>query len=157
MDFQIKSLPAGEFAPLFGLTDDELALRRAVRQVVTSKPGTPCRVSMQDAEVGETVILVNYDHQPEASPYAASHAIFVREGAREAHLGINEVPDVIRSRLVSLRCFDRNHMMIDADVMPGDGLSAALSTAFDDDRIAYAHIHNAKPGCFAASAVRAVG
>lgn len=155
MNFQIKPLDAQRFAHLFDLTDAELAEQQACRQVVATSPGTPCRVSMQDAAVGETVILFNYVHQPEDSPYQASHAIFVRQGAREAQLAINEVPDVIRCRLVSLRLFDRNHMMIDADVMPGDVVGTAIAAAFDKADVAYAHIHNAKPGCFAASVHRA--
>ncbi|MEM7060196.1 MAG: DUF1203 domain-containing protein [Pseudomonadota bacterium] len=155
MDFQIKSLPASEFAYLFDLSDDELKTRKAVRQVVAEKPGTPCRVSMQDADVGDTVILVNYEHQPETTPYRASHAIFVREGAEQVQPSVNEVPDVIQSRLISLRCFDEDHMITHADVLQGAVLSSALSKVFDDDRIAYAHIHYAKPGCFAASVHRA--
>ncbi|MEM9360398.1 MAG: DUF1203 domain-containing protein, partial [Pseudomonadota bacterium] len=95
MDFQINSLPSEAFANMFQMTDEELAKQNAVRQVVTSHPGTPCRVSMQDAEVGETVILLNYAHQPGDSPYQATHAIFVRQNAEQARLAINEVPQVI--------------------------------------------------------------
>lgn len=151
MNFQIKPLQAEAFAHLFDLTDAELAAQHACRQVVTANPGTPCRVSMEDAEIGETVILVNYQHQPENSPYQASHAVFIRENAQQAHFAINEVPAVIRSRLISLRFFHETHMMIDADVVPGEKVAETLSTVFDDSRVAYAHLHNAKPGCFAAS------
>ncbi len=154
MDFQIKPLQATEFAHLFDLSDAELADRKACRQIVTSKPGTPCRVSLTDAEVGETVLLFNYVHQAEHSPYQASHAVFVREGATQATLSINEVPDVISTRLISMRLFDHNHMMIDADVVDGQEVGAQIQHAFDDDQVAYIHLHNAKPGCFAASAHR---
>lgn len=155
MSFQIHALPAEDFAGLFKLSDDELAERNACRQVVQSKPGTPCRVSMADAEVGETVILANYAHQPAQTPYKASHAIFVREGAPQARLAVGEVPEVLRSRLISLRLFDRHHMMIDADVVQGEGLAEAITTAFENDLVSYAHLHNAKPGCFAAAVTRA--
>ena len=154
MDFQIISLSADTFSHFFGMTDDELTANNAVRQVVTSSPGSPCRVSMQDAEIGETVLLLNYEHQPEDSPYKATHAIYVREHADQAMLKVNEVPDVIRRRLVSLRCFDRDHMMIQADVLEGEDLGPRIAEAFEDDAVAYAHIHNAKPGCFAASVRR---
>ncbi len=154
MSFQIHSLPAEDFAHLFALSDANLAKRNACRQVVQSKPGTPCRVSMADAEVGETVILLNYEHQPARSPYKATHAIFVRENVQQAALKVGEVPEVLRSRIISLRFFDRNHMMIDADVVQGDGLADAIKAAFEDDAICYAHLHNAKPGCFAASVTR---
>ncbi|MEL7106208.1 MAG: DUF1203 domain-containing protein [Pseudomonadota bacterium] len=155
MDFQISALPAQDFAALFSLSDQDLARQQARRMVVRETPGTPCRVSLQDAAVGETVLLLNYTHQPADSPYRATHAIFVREGAKEAKVAINEVPKVLRQRLISLRLFDANHMMIDADVVDGADLGSALSTAFDDPSVAYAHLHNAKPGCFHAAAHRA--
>ena len=155
MSFQIHSLPAEDFADLFTLSDAELAKRNARRQTVRTKPGTPCRVSMVDAEVGETVILLGYEQQPANSPYKATHAIFVREGAPQARLAVDEVPEVLRSRLVSLRLFDRGDMMIDADVLEGVGLAAAITKAFENEQVAYIHLHNAKPGCFAASVTRA--
>jgi hypothetical protein len=154
MNFQIKPLQAAEFAHLFELNDEELVAQHACRQIVTAKPGTPCRVSMEDVDVGETVILVNYKHQPRESPYQASHAVFVRENARQATLAVNEVPEVIRSRLISLRFFDRLHMMIDAEVVKGDKVAEEITKAFENDKVAYAHLHNAKPGCFAASVHR---
>jgi hypothetical protein len=155
MNFQITALSEAEFEHFFEMTDAELAENHACRQIVTSRPGTPCRVSMADAEVGETVILLNYAHQPEKSPYRATHAIFVRQHLKQAEIAINEVPEVIRSRLISVRMFDTNHMMVDADVVPGTTVSSVISKAFDRPEIAYIHLHNAKPGCFAASAHRA--
>lgn len=155
MSFQIHSLPAEPFADLFALSDAELRERNARRMIVQSKPGTPCRVSMADAEIGEAVILLNYQHQPADSPYQSTHAIFVRENAAQKQLNVGEVPDVIRSRLISLRLFDAAHLMIGAEVVSGEDLSDALVKAFDDPEVAYAHLHNAKPGCFAASVTRA--
>ena len=157
MDFQIKALPKDQFAHLFALTDEELAARKARRVHVSEYPGTPCRVSLQDAEVGETVMLLNYAHQTGDSPYHATHAIFVREHAVEAVLAPNTIPEAIRSRLVSLRLFDAADMMIDAEVLPGAEVGTAISKAFERSEVAYAHIHNAKPGCFAASAHRVPG
>lgn len=155
MSFQITPLPAEQFTHLFKLSDAELAAQQACRQVVASKPGTPCRVSMEDAEVGETVILLNYTHQSHESPYRSSHAIFVRENAKQAQIQPNEVPEVIRSRVISVRYFDQNHMMINADVIPGKEVADRLAKAFEDKDVAYVHLHNAKPGCFAASVHRA--
>lgn len=155
MTFQIQALPAAPFSHFFDMTDAELSSHQACRQTVTTTPGTPCRVSMADADIGETVILVNYTHQPANSPYQATHAIFVREGAQQATIAVNEVPEVIRSRLISVRLFDKDHMMIDAEVVPGDTVSDVISAAFETAEVAYIHLHNAKPGCFAASVVRA--
>ncbi len=155
MNFQITALPETDFAHLFEMSDAELTGHRAVRQVVDSKPGTPCRVSMEDANPGEIVILTNHQHQPENSPFQASHAIFVRRGAKQADIAVNEVPQVIRSRLISVRLFDNQHMMIGADVVPGEKVSEMISTAFETDEVNYIHLHYAKPGCFAAAVYRA--
>ncbi|MDU8913960.1 DUF1203 domain-containing protein [Aestuariicoccus sp. MJ-SS9] len=155
MAFQIQSLPAEAFAPLFDLSDKELTARNARRMIVMSKPGTPCRVSLADADIGETVILLNYRHQKADTPFQASHAIFVRKDAAQAHPAVNEVPEVLQSRLISLRLFNKSHMMIDADVVPGRHLGTAITDAFGDATVSYAHLHYAKPGCFAASVVRA--
>ena len=155
MSFQIHALPAEHYTPLFQLSDTELAARNMQRQTVRSSPGTPCRVSMNDAKVGETVILLNYEHQPANSPYRAAHAIFVREGAQHTQPDVGVVPEVIRSRLISLRLFDDSHMMVDADVLDGHAVAEALNAAFLNPAIAYVHLHNAKPGCFAASVTRA--
>lgn len=152
--FQIHALPAHAFAHLFDLPDDELSAHQACRHVVDVHPGTPCRVSMQDAAVGETVLLVNYTHQPANSPYQANHAIFVRPNAQQAQILMNTVPEVIRSRLISLRAFDADHMMIAADVIPGEQVAQAIHTTFADHAVAYLHLHNAKPGCFAAHVSR---
>ncbi len=155
MSFQINALPQDAFAPLFKLSEADLKTQRASRLIVEEASGTPCRVSLKDAEVGETVLLVNFTHLDQQSPFAASHAIFVREGARQAELAINEVPEMLSSRMLSLRGFDANHMMLAADLVDGQALSDALRQVFEDPDIAYIHIHFAKPGCFTAQAMRA--
>jgi hypothetical protein len=155
MSFKISALPADLFAPLYGLSDDELARRGIVRKIVDEHPGFPCRVSLADAGIGEKVLLLNYEHQPASSPYRATHAIFVREGAKEAHPKVDEVPAVLRRRLLSVRAFDEAGMMLDADAVSGDAIQPVIERLFADDRVAYLHLHNAKPGCYAARVDRA--
>lgn len=154
MNFQIDALPEAQFTHLFAMSDDDLADHQACRQIVTSKPGTPCRVSMADSEIGETVILVNFAHLPVRNPFQATHAIFVREHAKQAELGMNDIPEVIQSRLMSIRLFDLHHMMIDADVVAGSVVGLVISNAFDTPEVAFIHLHYAKQGCFAASVRR---
>jgi hypothetical protein len=155
MSFQITGLPMSQFAPLFSLSDQELAARDAVRVVSDGRSGYPCRVSLQDAERGESLILLNYEHLSVASPYRSRHAIYVREAAAEAALDVDEVPALFRSRLLSLRAFDRQGMMKDAEVVPGTAIERALDQMFADEATAYVHVHYAKPGCFAARVDRA--
>lgn len=154
MSFQIKGLPAKTFAPLFKLSDTELAARAAVRVTADRLPGFPCRVSLCEAQAGELLLLLNYEHLSVASPYRSCHAIYVRENASEAQLEVDEVPEILRTRLLSLRAFDEEGMMIDADVMQGRDLVVAIDRMFDSHRVKYLHVHNAKPGCFAARVER---
>ena len=154
MDFRISALPVAPFAPLFGLSDRDLAARGVVRRTADRRPGFPCRVSLRDADVGEPVLLLNYEHLAVPSPYRSRHAIFVREHAVECRPDVNEVPDALRFRLLSVRAFDVDGMMIDADVVEGAGVHQLIRRWLDDPQAQYLHLHNAKPGCFAARADR---
>src|SRR5262245_10497551 len=106
MSFRIVGLAPESFVPLFSMTDAQLAAHGAVRRIADEKPGYPCRVSLTDAEPGQPVILVHYEHHPVASPYRASHAIYVREG-EATYDAVDQVPDALRSRLLSVRGFDK--------------------------------------------------
>ena len=123
--------------------------------IVEEKPGYPCRVSLADAEIGETVILVNFQHQSAESPYQATHAIFVRQNVEQAFPGIGVVPELLKTRLISIRAFDEKHYMVKADVVDGSRLSGSIQAILQDTKVAYLHLHNAKPGCFAARVTRA--
>ena|ERR1700674_3987942 len=155
MSFQITALSHQRFAKLFKMSDGELAENLAARSIATRKPGFPCRVSLADAEVGDEVILVNYEHQERASPYRASHAIFVRKGVEQAHPAMNEVPELFRARMLSLRAFNTQAMIVSADLIDGKNLEPALDVLLADEAAAYVHIHYAKFGCYAARADRA--
>lgn len=155
MSFRISGLPLDQFSPLFALSNDELARHGAVRKIADERPGFPCRVSLQDAAVGESLILLNYEHLPVASPYRSSHAIYVREAGQEAMLAVDEVPELLRIRLLSLRAFDRDGMMRAADVVHGSAVEPVIEQMLADHKVEYLHVHNAKPGCYAARVERA--
>ena len=114
------------FRNLFGLSDEKLAKLNVKRVVADAKPGYPDRVELRDAEPGETLLLLNYLHQPADTPYRASHAIFVREGAATAYEGVDETPECLRLRPISLRAFDAAGMMVDADLASGREVEAAI-------------------------------
>jgi hypothetical protein len=75
VNFRISALPAEPFEHLFGRSEQELAAQAVRRVVADRSPGFPCRVSLQDAVVGEPVLLVNHEHLPEDSPYRSRYAI----------------------------------------------------------------------------------
>jgi uncharacterized protein DUF1203 len=149
MTFQISALPPQPFASLFALDDDELRLRGAKRYIADRKPGFPCRVSLEDAEPGELVVLAPFTHQPSDSPYRASGPIFIRMAARQVSLDVNEVPTLLRLRLLSLRAYDGAGLMVDADVVDGRELEAAIDRLFENPGAEYLHVHFARPGCYA--------
>jgi Protein of unknown function (DUF1203) len=155
MDFRIQGLSPEPFLPLYGLSDEELANRSAKRYVASAKSGFPDRIEMRDAEPGERLILVNYVHQPADTPYRASHAVFVLEGAERRYDAINEVPEVLLRRLISIRAFDLNHWMVEGDVCDGRELDTTIHKLLAKPEVAYLHAHYAKPGCYAARIERA--
>ena len=124
--FQISALPAEPFANLFTLSEAELAQRGARRYVADSKPGFPCRVSLVDADPGERLILVPFTHHDVDSPYRASGPIFIREGARRAMPGVDDVPESVRCRLPSIRAYDEAGFLLGAEATEGRDLEAQV-------------------------------
>lgn len=154
MGFRIRGLAAEPFAELFSLSDEALAARGAVRMTADRAPGFPCRISLTDAALGDEVILTHHEHHAVDSPFRSGYAIYVREGERTFD-EVDRVPAMLRSRLLSLRAFDARGMLLDADVVDGKGVEALIERLFVDARVAYIHIHFAKPGCYAALVERA--
>lgn len=149
MAYVIRGLDPAPFAHLFGLSDAALTEHRAVRRRADAKPGFPCRVTLEDAEPGEDLILLNHEHLPVDSPYRATYAIYVREGASEAAEYRDAVPRQLSRRLLAIRAFDDQGMLLKADVIDGCDLGALIEPWLADPTVAYLHAYNAKPGCFA--------
>ena len=152
--FRFVALPHERFEPLFQLDAAALVAVGARRVVVDEKPGYPCRVSLVDAEVGETVLLLPFTHHDVTSPYRASGPIFVRAGATTALPKPGAVPGMLRHRQLSIRAYDQSAMLVDADVVMGSDLEATIRRLFGNDAVSYLHVHNAKPGCYDCSVVR---
>ncbi len=155
MAFRITGLSPEPFRRLFGLPEDELAQQGVKRYVADKTPGFPCRVEMRDAEPGESLLLLNHVCQPADTPYRASHAIFVREGAADAYDRVDEVPAVMRARLLSLRAYDTDGMMLDADVVEGAAVEPLIARLLANSDVSYIHAHYAKRGCYSGRIDRA--
>ncbi len=150
MSYVITGLDPAPFQRFYGLSDEALAAQQVVRMTADSKPGFPCRVTLEDAEPGEALLLLNYEHLPDAGPYRSRHAIFVREGAETPARFEGEIPEKLAIRLLSVRAFDAQAMMTDADVVEGNALEPLIEKMFADPAVAFLHVHNARRGCFAA-------
>ena len=155
MAFRIKGLDPEPFRRYFGLSDENLAEQMITRYHVDVSPGFPDRIEMRDLEVGETTLLINFEHLAVSSPYRSCHAIFVREGASTPFEAIDTIPDVMHRRILALRAFDEKGFMLDADLAQGDAIAPLIERLFSMEKAAYIHAHYAKQGCFAARIDRA--
>jgi hypothetical protein len=147
--FTIRGLSPEPFEALFDLSDEELEKRRARRLIADSNPGFPCRVSLQDAEPGDEVILTNFIHLPSDSPYRSTHAIYIRRAATTAASYSDSLPEMLRARLLSVRAFDAKDMLVGADAIEGERVEELIARFFEDPAVQFLHVHFAKPGCYA--------
>jgi hypothetical protein len=154
-DFLIRSLSIEDFSEIMNKNDEELSINSAKWLVADSEPGYPCRVSLSDAKVGENVLALPFCHHNVNSPYRASGPIFIREHAENSELKTNEIPKMLRLRLLSVRGYDAEGMMLAAEVTQGTELEFSISNQFDNECVQYIHIHNANPGCFNCAVYRA--
>lgn len=150
MSYVVSGLPLETFQPLFGLADAELAERGVVRRTADAKPGYPCRITLADAELGDSLLLLNFESHSVDTPYRSAYAIFVNETAQATSRLVDELPPVFGGRPIALRIFDADGMLIGADLARDEALDPAIRRAFENPAAAYLHAHNAAHGCFAA-------
>lgn len=124
--------------------------------VVDEANAYPCRRCLRDAEPGERVVLLSYDpfDAPADSPYRQPGPIFVHAHpcSREAS---GRLPDQLTRRMLSVRAFDDRHVMLGGVVVQGEELERTVERLLEDGAVAYLHVHNAGPGCFATRIDRA--
>ena len=153
--FQILGLSPAPFEAFFALSVDELAARGIRRVRAASSPGYPCRISLEDAQAGDELLLLPFEHQPARSPYRASGPIYVRIGARQRTLEVGEVPESVRRRQISLRAYDAEDLIVGAEVCEGESVGAEIERLLADARVRYLHLHTAKRGCYSCLVQRA--
>lgn len=149
MTYRITGIDPAPYRHLFRQSDEELARQGIVRMMVDS-PTFPCRVSLTDRAMGETVLLLNHISHDVANPYRASHAIFVAEAEEDAAEYVDAVPPVFEKRILSLRGFDKDGMMAEALLTQPGEADAGIRKLFANPDIETIHAHNATRGCFSA-------
>lgn len=154
MTYSINGLDPAPFTSLIDLSNEALKQIGVRRMTVDSSPGFPCRVSLDDLQPGESVLLLNHVSN-DGGPYRASHAIFVGERSVEAACFHDLVPPALDRRILSLRAFDRDGMMADAALARPGEADEAIRRLLRDDRVDHIDAHNAVRGCFAARIERA--
>ena len=153
MTYKVTGIDPSPYRSLFGLPDTELAKAGIVRMAVTGG-GFPCRVSLTDRDIGESVLLLNHTSHDVANPYRATHAIFVTETDEPAAEYVDEIPPVFKTRVLSLRGFDKEGMMADALLTQPGEADAGIRKLFANPDIETIHAHNATRGCFSAKIER---
>jgi hypothetical protein len=155
MSFIVTGLPVETFAPLFGLSEAALAEAGAIRVTAVAGGRFPCRITLEDAAPGQSLLLVNHQHQAAATPYRSNYAIYVNEAARQARRFEGELPPVLRGRPIALRAYDADGMLVGAELALDDDVADVIARRFEDPAAAYLHAHHAAHGCFAARIDRA--
>jgi Protein of unknown function (DUF1203) len=154
MTYRISGLAKEPFAPLFAMADEELETRGARRVTADSPTGFPCRVSLEDAAPGESLILLNYVSHDVPTPFRTAYAIYVREAAGAPSCYEDEVPALLERRTLGLRGFDAEGMLRGGLLaVPGEA-DARIRELLERPEIASIHAHNAAVGCFLARVER---
>lgn len=157
MPFTVTGLSPEPFRPLFGLDEAALAEQGVLRVRVEAPASAPCRITLEDAEPGETVLLLNHEHLAVDTPYRSRHAIYVRETAAKTAVVSDALPLALERRLLALRAFDGDDMMVEAEVVEGREAAPMIEAWLADPKVAYLHAHYARRGCFAARIDRRLG
>ncbi len=155
MSFQIRGLEADAFSHLFSLNEPELAAIGAQRVIADEADAYPCRVSLTRVAQGEELLLLNHVHQSTpTSPYRASGPIFVSR-ASAAGACQNELAPIMKDRLLSLRAYDADALIVDAEVGENGQVLDLIERFFSNPAVAHIDAHFARRGCFAARIERA--
>ena len=154
MTYKISGLEPSQFAHLFGLTDEQLERYNAVRVTADKDRSFPCRVTLEDARAGETLILLHYTSHDVATPYRSAYAIFVRESAQASTVYEDRTPPVFDGRPLGLRGFGSDGNLKNALLALSGEADAKIRELLTDPAIAYIDAHNAAHGCFAARVER---
>ncbi|MGR3512563.1 MAG: DUF1203 domain-containing protein [Paracoccaceae bacterium] len=155
MSFRITGVAPDHFADLWEADDATRAAAGVHRVTATASPGFPDRITLEDAAIGEELLLLNHTSQTADSPFRATHAIYVSKGEVAPFDAVDTLPPAMRARPQSLRGFDADGMMRDADLAEGDAVADVIERLFENPDIVEIHAHNAKQGCFMAKVTRA--
>lgn len=127
----------------------------AVRMTANGQTAFPCRIQLDDAAAGEPLLLVNHVSHDGNNPYRASHAIFVSETALQAATYEDEIPPALDRRILSLRAFDSEGMMVDAAMAQPGEADPVVRRMLAMENVDHVDAHTAIRGCFMARAERA--
>jgi hypothetical protein len=134
----VHALPAGDADPC-----------APTGREVVAEGREPCRRCLRNARTGERLLLLPYDPFTVRSPYTGEGPVYVHaDGCAEHRAEPDVLPEQVDGRHFSVRAYDADAMMLDAEVVAGDQLADRARALLDGDA-AFLHAHFAGPGCFA--------
>jgi Protein of unknown function (DUF1203) len=137
--FILQPLPAG---------DVDARAEGTHRRIADDR--SPCRRCLRDAAPGDPLVLASYDPFLVRSPYAGKGPVFVHaEGCEPFDAVPGAVSEQVAGRVLSLRAYDGEAMMTEAEVIEGERLAERASALLADEGVAFLHAHFAGAGCFA--------
>jgi hypothetical protein len=119
-----------------------------IRRVVET-PGAPCRQCLQDAKVGEEMLLLSWHLPRPLGVYWTPSPIFLHAERCPPFDAPDTVAPILHSRLVSVRAYGRDGMCLYdiGDVGEGSAVEELLARALGDARTDFINVHTARPGC----------
>lgn len=128
----------------------------ALQPQVADEPNAfPCRHCLRDAEPGEPMLLASYSPFQTQNTYREIGPVFVHADRCARHADERAIPDQLRRRLLALRGYDRNQILLAGEVVPGAEVEGAIERLLSRADVAWIHVRFAKPGCFACRIERA--
>src|SRR3546814_6401388 len=142
--FRIKGLPREACTKYVAMKPAELAEAGARRVIADAGRGFPCRITLEDARKGESLILLHYVSHDVVNPYRTAYAIYVRETAEEPEPWIDCLPPVFAGRPLSLRGFDGEGMLRDAKLAAPGEAEEEIRALFENPQIACIPAHRSE-------------
>ncbi|KAA8649442.1 hypothetical protein EYZ11_008125 [Aspergillus tanneri] len=121
---------------------------KTVTKTVDAANGFPCRRCLRDGKIGEEILLVSYDPFLGVSPYTGPGPIYVHRDCERYECN-GTVADQQRRRLLAVRGYSKDHMLMDFVVTQGSELAEKAEGLFQNKDVGYLHAYYAGPGCFA--------
>ncbi|GJM37520.1 MAG: hypothetical protein DHS20C19_08870 [Acidimicrobiales bacterium] len=140
--------------PISAADAEHHRVRGGTVHIADSHPGYPCRRCLEDAPVGEELILVSHDPFDHATPYRSASPIFLHRASCDPPEDLATFPVQLTRRRLSVRAFDDAALMTDAAVVDGEDLGAVVDDFLSDGAVTRIHVHNADRGCWAVTITR---
>lgn len=129
----------------------------ALGRSISTGSGAPCRHCLRNGAEGEEMLLGSYNLAGPVGIYWTPSPIFLHATPCVHYGGADEIVQIVRTSLVSVRAYDRGQMCLYdlGAVAQGDEADAPLARAMADARTSFVNIHTAKPGCLLCRVERA--